>query len=176
MKQDSQNVFLVGLMGAGKTSVGRVLARRLGLPFVDSDHEIEARTGVSIPTIFEIEGEESFRKREAQVIADLTQREALVLATGGGVVLNPENRVQLKANGFVVYLNVPPESLYERIKHDRNRPLIQVENPLARLRELYAQRDPLYREVADFIIDGRRLNTQGVLQCLLREMERRCRH
>jgi shikimate kinase len=176
MKQDSRNVFLVGLMGAGKTTVGRVLARRLNLPFVDSDHEIEARTGVSIPTIFEIEGEEGFRRREAQVIEDLTQREALVLATGGGVVLDPANRALLKSGGWVVYINVPPETLYERIRHDRNRPLIQVENPLARLRELYAQRDPLYRAVADLVIDGRRLNTQGVMQWLLKEIDKRCKH
>jgi shikimate kinase len=176
MKRDSRNIFLVGLMGAGKTTVGRVLARRLGLPFVDSDQEIEARTGVSIPTIFEIEGEEGFRQREAQVIEELTQREALVLATGGGVVLDPANRAHLKAGGWVVYIDVPPEALYERIRNDRNRPLIQVENPLARLQELYAQRAPLYREVADFIVDGRRLNTQGVLQCLLKEIEKRCKH
>ncbi len=176
MKKGSRNVFLIGLMGAGKTTVGRVLARRLGLQFVDSDHEIEERTGVSIPTIFEIEGEEGFRKREAMVIADLTQREKLVLATGGGVVINPTNRALLKANGMVVYISVPPEGLYERIRHDRNRPLIQVENPLERLRELYTQRDPLYREAADFVIDGRRLNTQGVLQWLLKEIDRRCKH
>ena len=176
MKRDSRNIFLVGLMGAGKTTVGRVLARRLGLPFVDSDQEIEARTGVSIPTIFEIEGEEGFRQREAQVIEDLTQHEALVLATGGGVVLDPANRAYLKSGGWVVYIDVPPETLYERIRHDRNRPLIQVENPLARLQVLYAQRAPLYRDVADFIVDGRRLNTQGVLQCLLKEIEKRWKH
>ncbi len=173
--KDSRNVFLVGLMGAGKTTVGRVLARRLGLPFIDSDQEIEARTGVNIPTIFEIEGEEGFRKREAQVIADLTQRQALVLATGGGVVLDPDNRACLKSGGRVVYIDVPPESLYERIRHDRNRPLIQVANPLARLKELYAQRDPLYRDVADFVVDGKRLNTQGVLQWLLKEINKQCR-
>lgn len=163
-------------MGAGKTSVGRVLARRLCLPFVDSDHEIEARTGVKIPTIFAIEGEDGFRKREVQVIAELAQREGLVLATGGGVVLNPDNRAALKAGGMVVYIDVPPENLYERIKHDRNRPLIQVADPLGRLRELHAQRDPLYREVADFVVDGRRMNTQGVFQWILRHIDRPCRH
>lgn len=176
MKPGSRNIFLVGLMGAGKTSVGRVLARRLGLPFVDSDHEIEARTGVKIPTIFEIEGEEGFRKREVQVIAELAQREGLVLATGGGVVLNPDNRAVLKTGGMVVYIDVPPENLYERIRHDRNRPLIQVADPLGRLHELHAQRDPLYREVADFIVDGRRMNTQGVFQWILRHIDRPCRH
>lgn len=175
MKRGGRNVFLVGLMGAGKTTVGRVLARRLGLAFIDSDHEIEARTGVSIPTIFEIEGEEGFRRREAQIIAELTQRDDLVLATGGGVVLDPGNRARLKANGMVVYINVPPEGLYERIRNDRNRPLLQVADPLARLHELYAQRDPLYRGVADLVIDGRRLNTQGVLQWLLKEIDKRCK-
>jgi shikimate kinase len=176
VKKRSRNVFLVGLMGAGKTTVGRILARRLGLTFIDSDHEIEARTGVKIPTIFEIEGEDGFRKRETQVIAELTQGDNLVLATGGGVVLNPENRALLKSGGWVVYINVPPEILYERIRNDRNRPLIQVDNPLARLRELYVQRDPLYREVADWVVDGRRLNTQGVLQWLLKELDKRCKH
>lgn len=168
------NIYLVGLMGAGKTTVGRTLARRLDMHFIDSDHEIQARTGVSIPTIFEIEGETGFRKREAQVIADLTKNTGLVMATGGGVVLNPENRALLKANGLVVYIDVSPEALCERIRHDKNRPLIQVADPLARLQELHAQRDPLYREVADMVVDGRRLNAQGVLQWLFKEINHRC--
>jgi shikimate kinase len=144
-------------MGAGKTTVGRQLARRLGRRFFDSDHEIVERTGVLIPTIFEIEGEEGFRRRESQTIAELSGVDNIVLATGGGAVLNPENRRILHETGWCVYLNVPPVLLYERTKHDRNRPLLQVENPLAKLEELYAARDPLYREAAHFVVEGSHL-------------------
>jgi len=168
-----RNVYLVGLMGAGKTTIGRSLAKRLALDFVDSDREIEARTGVSIPTVFEIEGEEGFRKREAQVIADLSCLSGRVVATGGGVVLREENRINLRASGFVVYLNVPPHTLWERTRNDRNRPLLQVADPLLRLKELFAQRDPFYREVADLVVDGGRGNAQGVLQLLIREVGER---
>jgi shikimate kinase len=146
-------------MGAGKTTVGRQLARRLGRRFFDSDHEIVERTGVLIPTIFEIEGEEGFRRRESQTIAELSGVDNIVLATGGGAVLNPENRRILHETGWCVYLNVPPVLLYERTKHDRNRPLLQVENPLAKLEELYAARDPLYREACPFC--GRRFALGG---------------
>lgn len=169
------NIYLVGLMGAGKTTIGRALARRLHKQFFDSDHEIERRTGVRIPTIFEIEGEQGFRRREVQTIAELTALSDVVMATGGGVVLNAENRARLKAHGWVVYLDVPPEQLFERTRHDRNRPLLQVADPLARLKELYAARDPYYREVADFIVDGGRLNAQGVFQLLLREARKQCK-
>jgi len=149
-----ENIFLVGMMGAGKTTVGRQLAKRLKLRFVDTDHEIEARTGVHIPLIFEIEGEAGFRKREAQVLAALTQEENLVLATGGGAVLDPQNRANLTQNGIVVYLAVPPALLWERLRQDKKRPLLQVADPLSRLMELHAKRDPLYREVADLIVEG----------------------
>jgi len=167
------NVYLVGLMGAGKTTIGRSLAKRLGLGFVDSDREIEARTGVSIPTVFEIEGEEGFRKREAQVIADLAQASGQVVATGGGAVLCAENRACMASSGFVVYLNVPPFTLWERTRHDRNRPLLQVEDPLLKLKELYAQRDPFYREAADIVVDGNRANAHSVLQLIAEKVEER---
>jgi len=162
-------------MGAGKTTVGRQLARRLGRPFFDSDHEIVERTGVLIPTIFEIEGEEGFRRRESQTIAELSGVDNIVLATGGGAVLNPENRRILHETGWCVYLNVPPVLLYERTKHDRNRPLLQVENPLAKLEELYAARDPLYREAAHFVVEGSHLVASGIVQQLLREFSRLCK-
>lgn len=169
------NIFLVGLMGAGKTTLGRLLAKRLEMIFVDSDHEIEARTGVGIPTIFEIEGEAGFRRREAQVIAELATRRGQVLATGGGVVIRPENRAQLKANGYVVYLHAQPETLYERLRNDRSRPLLQTADPLAKLRTLYAERDPLYRETADLVMDVRRIGTQTLLQHLLKELTKECK-
>lgn len=147
------NIFLVGLMGAGKTSVGRLLAKRLGKQFVDSDHEIEARTGVRIPVIFEIEGEAGFRQRESATLQELTAGRDLVLATGGGAVLDPRNREALKSRGTVVYLRASVDELWNRTKHDRNRPLLQTPDPRARLAELLAQRDPLYVEVAHVIVD-----------------------
>ncbi len=162
-------------MGAGKTTVGRQLARRLGRPFFDSDHEIVARTGVAIPTIFEIEGEDGFRRREAQTIAELTSNNNLVMATGGGVVLNPVNRRLLNETGWVVYLNVPPALLFERTRHDRNRPLLRVADPLAKLEELHAVRDPLYREIAHITIEGGSLVASGIVQHLLREFNRLCK-
>ena len=169
----TNNVYLVGLMGAGKTTIGRSLAKRLELDFVDSDREIEERTGVSIPTIFEIEGEDGFRKREATVIDDLSRLSGQVVATGGGVVLRQQNRCNLRASGFVVYLNVPPQVLWERTRNDRNRPLLRVADPLARLGELFAQRDPFYREVADLVIDGGRGSASGILQVLIKEVAER---
>lgn len=160
------NIFLVGLMGAGKTTVGRLLARHYGCTFSDSDHEIEARTGVKIPVIFEIEGEAGFRKREETAIAELTALSGVVLATGGGAVLSPANRERLRSNGLVVYLRGSPEHLYERTRHDRNRPLLQTDDPLERLRELYRVRDPLYREVADIVVDTGRQSVAGMTRLL----------
>ncbi|WP_041642861.1 shikimate kinase [Azoarcus olearius] len=157
-------LILIGMMGAGKTTVGRELAKRRGMRFVDCDHEIVARTGVSIPTIFEIEGEAGFRRREAQTIDELTREGELILATGGGVVLDPANRALLAQRGIVVYLNVPPHILWERTRHDRNRPLLQVENPRQRIEQLHKERDPLYREVADIIVDGGRGNPGAMVR------------
>ena len=162
-------------MGAGKTTVGRQLARRLGRPFYDSDHEIVERTGVPIPTIFEIEGEDGFRRREAQTIRELTEDDGLVLATGGAGVLRAENRERLHDTGWVVYLNVPPVLLYERTRNDRNRPLLQVADPLTRLEELYTLRDPLYRETAHLVVDGSHLVASGIVQYLLREFNGLCK-
>lgn len=171
----SRNIYLVGLMGAGKTTVGRQLAKRLSRPFFDSDHEIVERTGVPIPTIFEIEGEDGFRRREAQTIQELAMASNLVLATGGGAVIKPETRKLLHDTGWVVYLNVQPGLLYERTRFDRNRPLLSVENPLAKLEELHAARDPLYREAAHIVIDGSRLVASGIVQHLIREFGRTCK-
>lgn len=173
MEKFSENIYLVGLMGAGKTTIGKSLAKRLGLSFIDTDKEIESRTGVSIPTIFEIEGEDGFRKREAQIIAEMAARKGVVVATGGGGVLRQENRDNMRTSGFVIYLNVPPQTLWERTRHDRNRPLLQVADPLLKLTQLFAVRDPLYREVASLIVDGSRTSAQGVLQLLLKEIAER---
>lgn len=148
------NIFLVGLMGAGKTTVGKMLAKRLNKIFIDSDHEIEKRTGVNIPLIFELEGEAGFRSREAAVIQELTAHPGIVLATGGGAVLNPQNRDNLRRNGTVIYLRAKVEDLWQRTRHDKNRPLLQTSDPLGKLRELFAQRDPLYRETADIVVDS----------------------
>lgn len=171
MNTDEQNgnIYLVGLMGAGKTTIGRALAKRLAYIFVDSDHEIAARTGVSLSTIFEIEGEEGFRTREAMVIADLASLDGRVVATGGGAVLRPENRDHLKNSGFVIYLNVPLQTLCERTRHDKNRPLLQVNDPLQKLRELHVQRDTLYRSIADAVLSGSRITVQSVLNLLIKE-------
>jgi shikimate kinase len=147
------NIFLIGLMGAGKTSVGKMLARRLGKTFYDSDHEIERTTGVRIPVIFEIEGEAGFRARETRMVADLAAASDIVLATGGGAVLAEENRKVLAAHGTVVYLRASPQELWQRTRHDRNRPLLQTPNPLGKLTELFAERDPLYRQIANIVID-----------------------
>ena len=171
--RQGENVYLIGLMGAGKTTVGRMLARRLKLRFVDADVEIEQRCGVKIPTIFDIEGEAGFRVREAQAIAELTAQEGIVLATGGGVVLAPENRRRLAERGIVVYLRARPEDLYARVRHDRNRPLLAAGDPLARLRELHAQRQPLYEEIADVVVDTGCQSVQALARTLLGKLEER---
>jgi shikimate kinase/3-dehydroquinate synthase len=157
-------------MGAGKTTIGRILARKLGLRFIDSDHEIEARTGATIPWIFEIEGEPSFRRREAEVIRDLSAQKGIVLATGGGAVLNPDSRAFLKARGTVIYLRASINSIMVRTSHDKNRPLLQTADPRKRLEELTEQREPLYLEVADLVIDTGRPNVQSMVQTILAQL------
>ncbi len=147
-----KNIYLVGPMGAGKTTVGRHLADLLGRPFIDSDHEIEHRTGANIPWIFEKEGEEGFRLREESVIDSLTQKQGIVLATGGGVVTRLPNRNALKQRGVVIYLYTPVEMQLARTLRDKNRPLLQTDDPAAKLTALLSARDPLYREVADYVV------------------------
>ncbi|AXY58058.1 shikimate kinase AroK [Acinetobacter chinensis] len=161
------NIYLVGPMGAGKTTVGRHLAELLGREFLDSDHEIERRTGASIPWIFEKEGEPGFRSRETSVIDELTTRKQLVLATGGGVVTQSPNREFLKQRGIVVYLYTPVEIQLQRTYRDKNRPLLQVENPEQKLRELLRIRDPLYREVAHHIIETNQGAARDLAQKIL---------
>ena len=147
------NIFLVGMIGAGKTSVGRVLARRLGKQFYDSDHMIEERTGVRIPVIFDIEGEAGFRTREHAVLSELTELNDIVLATGGGAVVDAPNRSLLRERGTVVYLRAAVRELLNRTRHDKNRPLLQTGDPRTRLNSLFEQRDPLYRAVAHIVIE-----------------------
>lgn len=154
-------------MGAGKSTIGRQLANSLKRDFKDSDHEIVARTGASIPLIFEIEGEEGFRKREAAMIDELTQLGDIVLATGGGAVLLEENRKHLKERGVVIYLYASVEQLFERTSRDRNRPLLQTENPRQKLEELMEQRDPFYREVADMVIHTDDRSIRSVIKEIL---------
>jgi shikimate kinase len=150
------NLFLVGLPGAGKSTLGRQLARRLAKAFVDADAELERKLGVTIPTIFEIEGEASFRDREEAVLAEVTTLSNIVLATGGGAVIRPANRERLQTNGTVVYLHALPETLRERTRRSRHRPLLNAADPVARLIELYSARDPLYRDVAAIVVESNR--------------------
>ena len=165
--EEHRGIFLVGPMGAGKTTVGRQLASALGYAFVDSDHEIEARTGADIPWIFQVEGEDGFRRREAQVIDDLTRRPRIVLATGGGAVLRPENRAALHARGFVVYLSADIDHLLARTARDRNRPLLRTGNPRAVFEKLLAEREPLYREVAHLEVNTNAGNVREAVSAII---------
>lgn len=160
--QRIENIFLVGPMGVGKSTIGKQLAAKVGLEFKDSDLEIQKRTGVDIPTIFEFEGEAGFRKREQAMLDELTQQRGLVLSTGGGAVLDATSRQHLTARGVVIYLHCSPEQQFSRTQKDRSRPLLQTENPLAKLQELMDQRDPLYRQVADHIISTEKRNAASV--------------
>jgi shikimate kinase len=165
------NIFLVGPMGAGKTTVGRRLAELRGMTFFDSDHEVEQRTGVDIAFIFEKEGEAGFRKREKQVIAELTTGHGLVLATGGGAVLDPDNRQHLAGRGFVVYLRASVEHQLRRTGRTESRPLLQTGDPRETLERLFGIRDPLYREVADLVIDADGGNARNLAQEIGRHLD-----
>ena len=156
MQMHRGNLFLVGMPGCGKSTLGRLLARRLDKRFYDADVELERRLGVSIPVIFELEGEHGFRDREEAVLTDLVTQTNIVLSTGGGVILRPANRERLKEGGTVLYLHATPDTLWERTRHSKHRPLLQAPDPFARVQELYATRDALYREVADFVIESDR--------------------
>lgn len=153
-----RRIFLIGPMGAGKTTIARQLAQTLGLEFLDSDREIERRSGVDIATIFDFEGEAGFRRRERAMLEELTRRDDIVLATGGGVVLDPANRRDLASRGTVVYLDTSVDEQMRRTRHDRDRPLLQAEDRRATLERLNAERGPLYREIADIVVstDGSR--------------------
>jgi shikimate kinase len=171
MKNVSGSFFLVGPMGAGKSTIGRQLARCLKLKFVDSDREIELRTGVDIPLIFELEGESGFRKRERKVIDELTTKPGIMLATGGGAVMDKLNRQHLAARGRVIYLHTSIEQQLQRTAHDRNRPLLQTANPKQKLQELMEVRDPLYREIADWVIETDGCRVRDVVQQIIHKIE-----
>ena len=170
-KLKSGNLVLVGMMGSGKTTMGRQLAKHLGKVFIDSDEEIIKRTGVTIPHIFDIEGEAGFRQREAAAIRELVGRDNMVLATGGGAVLDEQNRALLQQNGIVIYLKASAHDLWLRTRHDRNRPLLQTDNPHAKLTELFQLRDPLYRQMSDIIVQSGKQNAHALMLHLADEIE-----
>ena len=157
------NIFLIGLMGAGKSTVGHRLAKRLKLQFFDSDQEIELRTGATVSLIFEIEGEAGFRKREKNIIDELSKHPGIVLATGGGAVLDPENRLALATRGVVVYLRTEFAQLIRRTSRDSKRPLLKTDDPAAKLQELLKIRGPLYEEIADLVIDTDHRSPQSIV-------------
>lgn len=163
----STNIFLIGPMGSGKTTVGRLLAQKLSLSFVDSDHEIEEHTGVDIPLIFEKEGEEGFRKRETEIIDELTQRKNIVLATGGGAVIKEANRHNLINRGLVIYLQADIKHLLRRTRKDRNRPLLQGPNPEQALKEIMQTREPLYQQAADHVINTGKYSVQAIIKQII---------
>ena len=170
-KLTSGNLVLVGMMGSGKTTMGRQLAKHLGKVFVDSDEEIIKRTGVTIPHIFDIEGEAGFRQRESAAIRELVGRDNMVLATGGGAVLDEQNRALLQQNGIVIYLKATTHDLWLRTRHDRNRPLLQTDNPHAKLTELFQLRDPLYRKMSDIVVQSGKQNAHALMLHLADEIE-----
>ncbi|MDH5518147.1 MAG: shikimate kinase AroK [Gammaproteobacteria bacterium] len=163
----STNIFLIGPMGAGKTTVGRVLAQKLSLTFIDSDHEIENHTGVDIPLIFEKEGEQGFRKREAEIIDELTSKHNIVLATGGGAVIREDNRQHLINRGLVIYLQADIKHLLRRTRKDRNRPLLQGTDPEKKLRQIMQEREAFYLQTADHVIDTGKHSVQAIINQII---------
>ncbi|MFT4562747.1 MAG: shikimate kinase [Gammaproteobacteria bacterium] len=157
-------IFLVGPMGAGKTTIGRRIAKSLRKNFVDADQELEQRTGASVALIFDVEGEAGFREREKRVIEELTQLNDVVLATGGGAVLDPDNRTALSKRGFVIYLHALVEELVERTRRDASRPLLNTDDPIGKMREIMVQRDSLYRSIADLVIDTGKVSLTEVVK------------
>ena len=170
---EPRNIFLVGMMGAGKTTIGKALAQRLALEFVDTDRVLVERTGVPVATIFEIEGEDAFRRRESAVLAEVAAGQGRVVATGGGAVLSAANREVMRANGTVVYLRARVENLWERTRHDTSRPLLDTPNPRERLAELLTQREPLYRESAHVIVETGTQAASTVLGRILEALRER---
>lgn len=166
-----ENIYLIGLMGVGKTTIGKQLAKALQRPFYDSDKVIEDSMGVDIPTIFSYEGEEGFRQREQAIIQELTAIPGIVMATGGGSIIKPENRAALKSTGFVVYLQCSIDKILYRTRHDTQRPLLRTDNPRLRLQTLLAQREPLYLECADFKIDSGALPGKTVVKTILQQYQ-----
>ena len=167
----ADNVFLIGPMGAGKSTIGRHLAELLNKDFQDSDHEIEKRTGANIPLIFEIEGEVGFRSRESSVIDDLTLKSNLVLATGGGVILSADNRLALHSRGVVVYLHAPLDTLLQRTRRDRQRPLLQTKDRRGTLEEIVKAREPIYRQTADIVVETAHRSPVSVAREIARKLE-----
>jgi shikimate kinase len=167
----TKNIYLVGLMGAGKSTVGKLLARKLDRRFIDADALIEERCGVKIPVIFEMEGEAGFRKREAQAIKEAVEEESIVLATGGGAVILPENRALLSSRGTVIYLHAGPTELWHRTKGGEGRPLLQTGDARQTLENLYRIRDPLYREIADHVIETGKPSVNQLVHTLLMQLE-----
>lgn len=170
-KRPSGNLFLVGMMGAGKTTVGKLLAKHLNKRFIDCDEELQRRTGVTVSHIFDVEGEPGFRKRESALIAELVRLNDLVLATGGGAVLAPANRDALMRNGLVVYLKGSVHDLWQRTRHDRKRPLLQTTDPVGRLKELFRERDPLYAEIADLTVQSGKQSAHHLVVKLEHELQ-----
>jgi len=167
----SRSIFLVGMMGAGKTTLGRHLARLLDRQFIDLDHELEARCGVSVAVIFDIEGEAGFRRRETEALDACTRQPDIILATGGGAVLAEQNRSYLKERGVVIYLRAQADELYRRLAYDKSRPLLQTDDPQARIAELLAEREPLYEEVADYVFTTGHTSVHRAVQDLMQFLQ-----